>query len=250
MKNKLHNQIKILNYITSTEKFKLIFIIIIILALYASIALSIPGDNYIDSSFIPFQFPIFNLIMSIAIFLNTLNTCTTFNKKFSNYIIRLENKENYIKELIKTTITMSIFYFILFLIIYFQILNIFKLSDISIHPYQSYQINNITYLIFYLLRYITYMVLFNIICTLLYINFKEKITLAISSLFLSGFLLTNIQLEARTTFTINPWSYFTSTVYSSFINELCFSSLFLLIIQLIIFIIYKLTLKNKRWSIQ
>ena len=63
MKIKMRNQIKILNYITSKEKFKALFVMITILSLYGSIILGVSEDNFIDSILIPFQFPIFNLFL-------------------------------------------------------------------------------------------------------------------------------------------------------------------------------------------
>ncbi len=245
----MHNQLKILNYISSTNRFKIIFMMMIILSLYGSFVLGISSNNFIDSILIPLQFPIFNLFMFALLFFNTLNTCTCFDKKFSFYILRLETKSNYIKELSKTTLILNIFYFLLFFIFYFIVLNIFKLGNINIHSYQNYLVNNLTYVIFYLLRYIILSLLITTIVTICYINFKEKIAMIISAIFMVGFMLTPLSATVKSNFTIIPWNYFINIEYSSFITEISFSTLFILIIELVIILIYRLTLLNKKWVI-
>ncbi|CDA80865.1 unknown [Clostridium sp. CAG:594] len=249
MKAKMHNQMKILNYISSTNKFKVIFMMMIILSLYGSIVLGISEENFIDSILIPFQFPIFNVFMFALLFFNTLNTCACFNKEFNFYIIRLKTKANYIKELCKTTLVLNVFYYILFFLFYFIVLNIFKMGNMNIHSYQNYSVNNLFYIIFYLLRYIIISLLVTIITTICYINFKEKITMFVSSIFIAGFIVMPLDVSVRSNFTIVPWNYFINVNYASFVTEISFSILFILILELIIFIIHHLTLANKRWVI-
>lgn len=242
----MRNQIKILNYICSTDRFKLIFFLIIILSLYGSIVLGISNSNFIDSIFIPFSFPIFNIFMFALLFFNTLNTCSIFDKKFSFYIIRLKTKNNYIKEILKTTVFLNLFYFLIFFIFYFISLNIFKLGNFTIHPYSDYVVNNLIYVVFYLIRYVAISLLITMISALCYVNLKGKITMAINVIFLMGFMLTPTISEVRSGFTIVPWNYFSNDLYSSFITEISFSILFIFVLELIIYIIYHLTLKNKK----
>ena len=249
MKAKIHNQLKILDYISSTSRFKIIFMMLIVLSLYGSFVLGVSTSNFIDSILVPFQFPIFNLFMFALLFFNTLNTCTCFNEKFSFYILRLENKSKYIKELFKTTIVLNIFFYLLFLIFYFIVLNISKLGNIDIHYYQYYMVNNLVYVAFYLIRYIVISFLVTIIMAICYINFKERITMIVSAIFLVGFMSTPLSATVRSSFTIIPWNYFLNIEYSSFVTELSFSILFIFLLEIIIYIFYRLTLFNKKWVI-
>lgn len=245
----MRNQLKILNYISSTDKFKIIFVVMIILSLYGSFVLGISSENFIDSILIPFQFPIFNLFMFALLFFNTLNTCTCFDKEFSFYIIRLRTKSNYIKELTKTTLVLNLFYYLLFFILFFIGLIIFKLGNIEIYDYQNYLVSNLIYVIFYLLRYIIISLLITSIITICYVNFKEKITMVISAIFMAGFLFNPLNASIKDSFTIIPWNYFVNIQYSSFSTEICFSILFILILEIVLFFIHHLTLINKKWVI-
>lgn len=249
MKNKLHNQIKVLSYITSTDRFRLLFLMLIILALYAAIVLGIAKDNFFDSILLPFEFYIFNIFMFALLFLNTLNTCTIFNKNFSFYIMRLKNKANYIKELFKTTIVLNLFFFLLFFIFYFVILIFFKPCNFNIYNYQNYGISNFIYTIFYMGRYIVLSILIMLISASIYIILKEKITMITSAIFMAGFMLPLQSTSLGSSFTIIPWNYFLSLSYSSFMTEVIFSILFMFILGLIVYIMYKISLKSKKMVI-
>ena len=73
MRNKLRNDFKILDYITSNEKYKAIFFVSMIVVIYGTLVLGIASDNFFDSILIPFQFPIFNILIFSLLFLNNLN---------------------------------------------------------------------------------------------------------------------------------------------------------------------------------
>lgn len=249
MKNKMRNQLEILNYISSTDRFKLIFFMIIFLSLYASVILGVSKNNIIDSIFIPFSFSVFNIFMFSLLFFNTLNTCSCFDKNFNFYIMRLKTKNSYIKELCKMTVILNLFFFLLFFIFYFMVLNVLKLGNLNIHPYLNYSISNLAYAFFYLFRYLLLSVLITILSALCYINFKEKITIIINTIFLMGFMIVSNGENVRSSFSIIPWSYFTGVPFFSFSIELVFSILYLLLLLLLIRVCYNLTLKNKKWVI-
>ena len=249
VKHKLRNQFQILNYIVSTNKFRTLFLISLILCIYGTIGLTSLDETYIDTVLTSFQFYIFNLFLFLILFLNTLSTCTIFNKEFSNYIIRLKSKKRYIIEMIKTALLLNIFLFVLIFIIYFIFLNMLKLNNIKIVPFIHYKINNLTYLLFYLFRYFIYSLLIMVITTIIYINFKEKITLGISSLFLFGFLNDKFNAKLVDTLILKPWPYFSTVWYKSFKAEIKLSVIYFLILLIITIILYFITLKNKRWEI-
>ena len=90
----------IINYIISSEKYKLIFFLTIILALYGGIILTISVDNTYDAILVTFQFPIFCVFLFMIFFFNTLNTCTVMGN-LDFYLIRLKNKKNVLNETMK-----------------------------------------------------------------------------------------------------------------------------------------------------
>lgn len=245
MKNKYRNQIKIINYITSTDRFKLLFLLAIIFSAYAAFVLGISTDNFIDAIFIPFQFNIFNIIFFALIFLNNLNTCSTFETKFDYYIIRLQNKKKFIKEMLKNSILANLFYLLIFFLFYFMFLSLIKFGNFEIHSYLNYSINNFTYVIYYLIRYILITVLINVISTYLYLNFKTIITIGFNIIFLIGFMMISISAEPINNITLIIWNFLNQTVFSNFSLDLTSFVAFIIILEIIIIIMNKITLKNK-----
>lgn len=96
MKNRYRNEIQILNYVTTTEKYKGIFFTSFILSLYGGFVLGGSVDNFFNSILVPFQFSIFNIFLFSLVLLNNINVCSIFKNDFSFYIIRLKNKKEYI----------------------------------------------------------------------------------------------------------------------------------------------------------
>lgn len=236
MKNKTHNTYQILNYFASTDRYKIILILTIILCLYGSFAL---GLN------VTFTSSILNTFMFLILFINTLNICTTFDNEFSFYIIRLNNKKRYIKELLKNVLIFNILHLIIFFLIYFTIKCFMTYEPGSYTLYQNYNISNNLYLIFYLGRYIILSLIFCIIESLIYINFKTKIVCIFNSLFIMGFLLSSSSDMIFNKFLIFPWNYFNNIKYNSFSMEVLYSCIYILILLIISFLLYKFIFKKK-----
>lgn len=246
MKSKFHNQIKIINYITSTDKFKMLFFLSIIFSAYASFILGSNIDNIIDAIFVPFQFNIFNIIFLSLLFLNNLNTCSIFEKNFDFYIMRLKNKKNYISELIKNTIIINLLYILIFLLFYFSLLILLKMNQFEIHNYANYEISNLFYVIYYLLRYFIIIILINIISTYVYINFKKIITIVINVVFNVGFFIRTMTLVPNNNINIIIWDFFTSLSFSNFSLDILSSISLIIILEIIIIILHKITFINKQ----
>lgn len=244
MKNKTHNTYQILNYFASTDRYKIILILTIILCLYGSFALGL-NVTFTSSILNTFMFDIFNIFMFLILFVNTLNICTTFDNKFSFYIIRLNNKKRYIKELLKNVLIFNILHLIIFFLIYFTIKCFMTYEPGSYTLYQNYNITNNLYLIFYLGRYIILGLLFCVIESLIYINFKTKIVWIFNLLFIMGFLLSSSSDMIYNKFLIFPWSYFNNIKYSSFSMEVLYSCIYILILVIISFLLYKFIFKKK-----
>ena len=244
MKNKTHNTYQILNYFASTDRYKIILILTIILCLYGSFALGL-NVTFTSSILNTFMFDIFNIFMFLILFINTLNICTTFDNEFSFYIIRLNNKKRYIKELLKNVLIFNILHLTIFFLIYFTIKCFMTYEPGSYTLYQNYNITNNLYLIFYLGRYIILGLLFCLIESLIYINFKTKIVCIFNSLFIMGFLLSSSSDIINNKFLIFPWSYFNNIKYSSFSMEILYSCIYILILLIISLLLYKFILKKK-----
>lgn len=132
---------------------------------------------------------------------------------------------------------------------YFMILNLEQFGQFKIEPYLNYGITNLTYVIFYLIKYTILVVLINVISALVYLNLKNKWTILIDCLFLIGFMLAGNDGTPIDTFSLNIWGYFGGIIFSSFTQEICFSILYILILEIICLSIFTITLKKKRLTI-
>ena len=248
MKNKLRNKFKILNYIIESDKYKITFIITLALAIYGSVVLGFGQPNFIDANFVVFMFPIFNIFMFTIIFLNTLSVCGVFNNELPFYVLRLENKKKYLKEYLKNVLVFNFFNFLIFFLLYFMIMILLKYGMFEIHLYEDYSVSNLVYLLFYLGRYLIFSLIISLISSLIFINFKSKVTMLFNSIFMTGFLL-GFAGNINKIFYFLPWSYFNYSIYDTFSLEICLSIGFGLVLEIIVYLLYKYTLKNKRMEI-
>lgn len=246
MKNKFLNQIIITNYITTTERFRLLFIIGVFISFYGSAILGGSIDNIVDSSFIAFQFSIYNIILFTIIFFNTLNTCSIFEKNFNFYTIRLKNKKNYCNEMIKNVIAINCYYILLFLILFFTFMILFNGFNIEIHNYLNYSINNFIYLIYYLIRYILLSLFVSVISALIYLNYKTIITMLFNFIFLIGFIAFATNLNPKENININIWKFFSAETFGNFTLDITSTLALIIVMQIIIIFIYNFTIKNKK----
>lgn len=165
--------------------------------------------------------------------------------KYDFYIIRLKDKKTYLKELIKVVVYSNIIVISVIILSYFALLNLLEFQYLIPSIFFNYT-NNIIYMIFYFTRYIIIAISMSILCILSYVKFGEKKTLFASLIFVAFFWLTQTSLEMVNSFSILPWKYFNFVRYGSFSLEINYSVLFILLLELIICLIYKLV--NTRFN--
>lgn len=235
---------KILSFLTNTRKFRIIVCLSVMLGLYGSVTLSANINNYFSSLLNAFQFSTFNLLLFVIIFINTIYICTNFDK-YDFYIIRLKDKKKYIKELIKLTSYSNLIVISIIIFSFLMILNLLKTQYFFPETYYGY-INNIAYSFFYLIRYIILVILLGIINVIGYHRLGEKKILVLDLLFCSIFpIYYGPTIESVESFSILPWRYFRAANYGDFIIEICYSLLYILILEILILILYR-TINKKR----
>lgn len=248
MKNKLHNEAKIISYVTSREKYKAIFLASLILALYGGFVLSPVETNFFNALLLPFRHYIFNMFMFTIIILNSINICNIVKKDFSFYLIRLKNKKEYLKSLIRTNIFMYLFHMLIFFLLVLSFI-LLTGSSINVIKYDTYNINNLLYTCFYLFRYFLLGLLISIIMALIYTAVNEKISIIIQTFFLAFFFLydsiINMKASSYKMSSLFIWSYFTKTDYPSFKTEVMVSC-FLIMFLLVIIICFYMALSKKK----
>lgn len=177
MKNKYRNELNIINYIASTEKYKVIFFISILLSIYGGFILEISVNNFFDSILIPLRFPIFNVFLFALIFISNINVCSILKKDFSFYISRLKNKKEYVKTILRLSNVMYLFH--IFIILLFLLASLFltTFNNLEVYSYSNYynnyEISNLIYCYFYCIRYLIFGLLIINISSLIYLNINH-----------------------------------------------------------------------------
>ena len=164
------------------ENFKGIYIFAIILALYGAYILSSGTKTMVEATLMSFTFSIFNLLFFLLIMLNSYNTYKTFSKDFGSYIIRLKTKKNYLKEIISLVVSSNILLIVMFFLIFYTFLVFFQAGNIGLNISTIYKgIPDIIYILFYLFRYVTYMVSLSLIIILISYKRSEEHTSELQS---------------------------------------------------------------------
>ncbi len=253
MKSKYRNELKIINYIMSTERYKITFFLSVILALYGGFVLGTSSNNFWNSILAPLQFHMFNVLLFAIIFFNNMNVCSIFKNDFPFYIMRLKNKREYIKAILKLSVLMFLIHITIIFLFLLMCLLLTTFQNIQIYEYQNYfrnyGISNLVFCIFYCIRYILYGLLVIIISTLIYLNFSQKITIVAEGIFLVLMYYFGGIISLRYTFSILVWTYYTHTVYDTFSLEVTSSVFMLLLLEIVTVVLYKISSKNRRIAI-
>lgn len=72
-KKEVNSTSEILKFITNKSKFKVTIILSFLLSVYGSFVLSTGIENYFNSAILTFQFPTFNVLLFLILFVNTIN---------------------------------------------------------------------------------------------------------------------------------------------------------------------------------
>lgn len=238
-KKKINSTFEILNFITRKSKFKITIILSILLTFYGSFVLSAGIKNYFTAALCTFQFGTFNALFFLILFINTINVCSTFDK-YDFYIIRLNNKKKYLNELIKIVTYSNIIVIGVIILSYFAMLNLVEFQYIFPSVYNGY-VNNIVYTFFYLVRYSIIAISISILSILSYVKIGEKKTIIINIIFVAFFWFFSGYNEAIVnSFSFLPWDYFKSIKYGSFSLEINYSLWFILMLEIIIYLLCKM----------
>ena len=141
--------------------------------------------------------------------LNSYNTYKTFSKDFDSYIIRLKTKKNYLKEIISLLVSSNILLIVMFFLIFYTFLVFFQAGNIGLDISTVYKgIPDIVYILFYLFRYVTYMISLSLIIILISYKYNFTSSLFVTICFSISLFLGITSLEVTNSFQLAPWSYF------------------------------------------
>lgn len=234
----------IVKNIYNSPYYKISILFNLLIAIYGCLILGANQDNYFYTILITHSNPYFNVLFVSLIMINSINTLNILSKY--NLIVRLDNKKNYIKTLIKTIIHMNIISIFSYLLMYFSLLNITQISYIKIENFSMYNINIIIYMIFYLIRYFVFILLSTTIFSLLLIKFKKTRVYPLIIIFIVGFLFAQRNIITISEFSPFIWKYLTLANFGTFTTDVNYSILYCLIMEIIIYLIYKLIVYSKK----
>ena len=185
----------------------------------------------------------------LPLFVTTINIYNIFNNNYF-FKIRLGSKQNEIKELLKCSVyANSIMFFVIFLLL-FVFLNLSCASNLDfMNNYQFYNIPNIIYIIFYIVRLYAIMIVVSLFNSFLLEKFSTKVVIGLNIVFYGIFFDYNYVpfTDGRTSILdTSPliFEYLQLNSYSTFLTEILCSVFALLLPILLLKVILSFNLKR------
>lgn len=250
MKNKLKYYNANFCYYANSQKFKFLFVLMIIISLYCSSALTYVDGSYLN--YIPAIFSIFNnkvfiIFMLFICLMTTINTYIHFNSS-NYYIIRLKSKKEYLRELINNTIFNNLVTLIIQVIMILIGLNVFCSSNLGISVMENYNILNIIYLLFFLIRSFMILLFVSVINCILFNIIHKNVIFVINALYYASIVcsayILNIDNLAIQNMKWQLLDYLTLQSYNSFFSEVYYSVFYITILITIIHILFRYAVIN------
>lgn len=240
LKDKLQIYNSYISYYINQNTFKEIYMLSVILSIYASLLSRINGD-VIDGIFNAFCFSTFLLCFYLLIIVNIL----LFNKFLDNssefFNMRIGSKFGVLKEKIKISLILNLFFNILFILLIFSLIFMAHVGHINNEIYKTYKITKATYLLYFTFR----MLIINSVLTMFNVIIYEKFGIKVilfDLIFLAGLFVFPIQTDLK--LTLNFYNILCLSHFKSFAYDLCSS--FLTICTLIIIGLFLARISHRR----
>ena len=244
----MKNDFKLIISLLQNTRFK---VTIIILALLSFMAFgSITNKmTIVDGIYNILTWNFFIMVLLFLFLFNAYNIITETSKNYS-FLIRIKNYKEFISKIIKFIFISNL---IIYLIVLFLLLIISVLRtgmNLHIDSYGIYNINNLVYLIFHIIRSYFILNMLVVILVSLYKLVKEEIVVILSGILpISIVALTPFISEKKITsvfkLPLYYGEYFIKNNYETFIFEICMSLLFISVLALISKILIEVTSKRK-----
>lgn len=244
----MKNDFKLIISLLQNTRFK---VTIIILALLSFMAFgSITNKmTIVDGIYNILTWNFFIMVLLFLFLFNAYNIITETSKNYS-FLIRIKNYKEFISKIIKFIFISNL---IIYLIVLFLLLIISVLRtgmNLQIDSYGIYNIDNLVYLIFHIIRSYFILNMIVVILVSLYKLVKEEIVVILSGILpISIVALTPFISEKKITsvfkLPLYYGEYFIKNNYETFIFEICMSLLFISVLALISKILIEVTSKRK-----
>ncbi|MDY6072284.1 MAG: hypothetical protein SPI44_05380 [Bacilli bacterium] len=244
----MKNDFKLIISLLQNTRFK---VTIVILALLSFMAFgSITNKmTIVDGIYNILTWNFFIMVLLFLFLFNAYNIITETSKNYS-FLIRIKNYKEFISKIIKFIFISNL---IIYLIVLFLLLIISVLRtgmNLQIDSYGIYNINNLVYLIFHIIRSYFILNMLVVILVSLYKLVKEEMVVILSGILpISIVALTPFISEKKITsvfkLPLYYGEYFIKNNYETFIFEICMSLLFISVLALISKILIEVTSKRK-----
>lgn len=244
----MKNDFKLIISLLQNTRFK---VTIIILALLSFMAFgSITNKmTIVDGIYNILTWNFFIMVLLFLFLFNAYNIITETSKNYS-FLIRIKNYKEFISKIIKFIFISNL---IIYLIVLFLLLIISVLRtgmNLQIDSYGIYNIDNLVYLIFHIIRSYFILNMLVVILVSLYKLVKEEIVVILSGILpISIVALIPFISEKKITsvfkLPLYYGEYFIKNNYETFIFEICMSLLFISVLALISKILIEVTSKRK-----
>lgn len=239
MKKVLSKYNILIDSLSKTLYFKIMILLSFFIILYGFSCGNSPEKDFVFSILLSYSTNYFNMIFFLLLLLNSINIYYVVKKNY-NYLIRLENRNNYIKNLVSVNFIFNMLWCCIIFILILSCNILFRLQDFNIiSSIVNYNVSNIVYGCFYLFRYYIFSLLISTIFILFLAKYNERKSYIFMLIFVFGFLILRESSEIISTFNILPWKYYLLINYSSFIMEASYSLLYCVILGLIAIFLYK-----------
>lgn len=240
----MKNNLIIIKSITSSNRFALSLLVLILLNFFM-IGKYSTNTDYLNAFIDVNNLFAYNFFVAIVLLISTLNVLHIF-ENYKNIIIRYKNKRKFFVELIKLVLILNFIIIIINYMLLFTGLNFFA-GPIKITNINGYNITTLVYSIYVLIKKILLFEMLSMFFLLLNKNFNKNLSLIISTIItLSLFMAPyhDVYINSFSNFQIFYWDYFVFHKYSSFMLETSFFGIYFCINFYILYMLSILTIKK------
>ena len=244
----MKNDFKLIISLLQNTRFKVTIIILVLLSFMAFGSIT-NKMTIVNGIYNILTWNFFIMVLLFLFLFNAYNIITETSKNYS-FLIRIKKYKEFISKIIKFIFISNL---IIYLIVLFLLLIISVLRtgmNLQIDSYGIYNIDNLVYLIFHIIRSYFILNMLVVILVSLYKLVKEEIVVILSGILpISIVALTPFISEKKITsvfkLPLYYGEYFIKNNYETFIFEICMSLLFISILALISKILIEVTSKRK-----
>lgn len=187
LKKKMQLYNTYISYYLSQPSFRVFYLISVLIAIYGSLISKVPGDLF-DGFFAAFGYPTFIASYFLLVIVNTLMFNKFLDKASVFHDIRINNKTIILKEKILMSILLYLYFNIMFAIIIFPLIYLFKGGYIGNSNYYNYNVSKCIYSLYAFIRIIIFSSLLTALNVILYYKYRLRV-IYLDFLILLGFRL-------------------------------------------------------------